>query len=51
MAYAPNPGMSVSAGNRNVNNIPMGPDGREWSHGLCGCLDDFGTCKCPQVDQ
>ncbi|KAF8811653.1 PLAC8-domain-containing protein [Phlegmacium glaucopus] len=36
--------MSVTAGNRNANNVPMGPDGREWSNGLCGCFGDFGTC-------
>ncbi|KAF8157207.1 PLAC8 family-domain-containing protein [Crassisporium funariophilum] len=36
--------MSVAAGNRNVKNLPVGGDGREWSNGLCGCCGDFGTC-------
>ncbi|KIL64764.1 hypothetical protein M378DRAFT_186648 [Amanita muscaria Koide BX008] len=32
-------------GNRNVKNIPFNPSGkREWSHGLCDCFADFGTC-------
>lgn len=32
-------------GNRNAKNLPEGKDGREWSHGLCGCCDEPGTCK------
>ncbi|KAL4255061.1 hypothetical protein AB1N83_013312 [Pleurotus pulmonarius] len=31
-------------GNRNANNLPMDPDGREWSHGLCDWGSDVGTC-------
>ncbi|KAF7430224.1 hypothetical protein PC9H_005926 [Pleurotus ostreatus] len=31
-------------GNRNAKNLPMDSDGREWSHGLCDCCSDVGTC-------
>ncbi|EDR06888.1 uncharacterized protein LACBIDRAFT_236218 [Laccaria bicolor S238N-H82] len=31
-------------GNRNAKNIPVAADGREWSHGLCDCFGDCGTC-------
>ncbi|KAF9041556.1 PLAC8 family-domain-containing protein [Panaeolus papilionaceus] len=37
------PGMSVG-GNRNAKNLPVGPDGREWSNGLFGCFGACGTC-------
>ncbi|KAL1679631.1 PLAC8 family-domain-containing protein [Schizophyllum commune] len=32
-------------GNRNVKNLPIGPDGqRAWSHGMCSaCFGDCGT--------
>ncbi|KAH6908820.1 PLAC8 family-domain-containing protein [Coprinopsis sp. MPI-PUGE-AT-0042] len=40
-------------GNRNAKNLPMGPDGREWSNGLCSCCDTPGTfclaCWCPCI--
>jgi len=32
-------------GNRNAKNMPVDADGREWSHGLCGCFSACGTCK------
>lgn len=32
-------------GNRNAKNLPMGPEGREWSNGLCSCCDTPGTCE------
>ncbi|KAF8977114.1 PLAC8 family-domain-containing protein [Cyathus striatus] len=35
--------MVAPGGNRNAKSIPMGKDGREWSHGLCDCGDDCGT--------
>ncbi|KAF4581729.1 hypothetical protein EYR40_002745 [Pleurotus pulmonarius] len=41
------PGMIVApggGGNRNAKNLPMDADGREWSHGLCDCCADVGTC-------
>ncbi|PPR05319.1 hypothetical protein CVT26_011577, partial [Gymnopilus dilepis] len=38
------PSMTVGGGNRNAKNLPVGPDGREWSEGLCGCFGDTGTC-------
>ncbi|KAF9524337.1 PLAC8-domain-containing protein [Crepidotus variabilis] len=44
MSYQANPGMSVAGGNRNVKNIPIGADGRDWSNGFCGCLSEPGTC-------
>ncbi|KIM38033.1 hypothetical protein M413DRAFT_448072 [Hebeloma cylindrosporum] len=47
MSYTQQPGAQpamVAAGNRNVKNLPVGADGREWSNGLCGCCDDAGTC-------
>ncbi|KAF8157214.1 PLAC8 family-domain-containing protein [Crassisporium funariophilum] len=31
-------------GNRNAKNMPVDADGRDWSHGLCGCCGAFGTC-------
>jgi len=31
-------------GNRNAKNMPVDADGREWSHGLCGCMSACGTC-------
>ncbi|KAL0958500.1 hypothetical protein HGRIS_000642 [Hohenbuehelia grisea] len=42
----PMQGMTVApgGGNRNVKNLPMDGDGREWSHGLCDCCSDAGTC-------
>ncbi|KAF4564008.1 hypothetical protein EYR36_003257 [Pleurotus pulmonarius] len=42
----PMPNMMVvpRGGNRNVNNLPMDPDGRQWSYGLCEWGSDFGTC-------
>jgi hypothetical protein len=42
------PGMSIrgGGGNRNVKNLPMGPNGREWSHGLFSCCDKPSTCQC-----
>ncbi|PPR07497.1 hypothetical protein CVT26_013466 [Gymnopilus dilepis] len=41
----PNPGMTVGGGggNRNVKNLPVGADGREWSEGLLDCFGDCGT--------
>ncbi|KAF8891484.1 PLAC8 family-domain-containing protein [Gymnopilus junonius] len=36
--------MNVGGGNRNAKNLPVSPDGREWSEGLCGCCGDAGTC-------
>ena len=47
MAYTQQPGAQpamVAAGNRNVKNLPVGADGRNWSNGLCGCCGDAGTC-------
>ncbi|KAJ8508710.1 hypothetical protein ONZ45_g9035 [Pleurotus djamor] len=43
----PTVGMSVQpggGGNRNAKNLPMDAEGREWSHGLCDCCSDAGTC-------
>jgi len=37
-------GMMVGGGNRNAKNLPVSGNGREWSHGLCGCMGDCGTC-------
>ncbi|KAI4522512.1 hypothetical protein K525DRAFT_283705 [Schizophyllum commune Loenen D] len=36
-----------AGGNRNIKDIPIGPDGqRAWSHGLCSaCFGDWGTCN------
>ncbi|RDB17453.1 Protein PLANT CADMIUM RESISTANCE 3 [Hypsizygus marmoreus] len=34
----------VQGGNRNVKNLPSDAKGREWSHGLCDCCSDSGTC-------
>jgi hypothetical protein len=31
-------------GNRNAMNMPVDADGREWSHGLFGCMSACGTC-------
>jgi hypothetical protein len=31
-------------GNRNAKNMPVDADGREWSHGLFGCMSACGTC-------
>ncbi|KAF8993641.1 PLAC8 family-domain-containing protein [Cyathus striatus] len=46
-------GMSASSGNRNVKNLPVEGNGREWSNGLFSCCDDSGTCMmacfCPCV--
>lgn len=39
----PIPPMTV-AGNRNVKNVPVGPDGRDWSNGLCNRSGYWGTC-------
>jgi hypothetical protein len=39
--------MTVGGGNRNANNLPVGPNGRPWSYGLCSCCSDSGgatTC-------
>lgn len=41
----PTPMMTVAAGNRNAKNMPVGPDGREWSEGLCDCFGAPGTCE------
>jgi hypothetical protein len=38
------PGMSTG-GNRNSNNLPIGPSGRPWSFDLCDCFGDAGTCE------
>jgi len=38
----PIPPMTV-AGNRNAKNVPVGPDGRDWSHGLCNRSGFWGT--------
>ncbi|KAJ6491132.1 PLAC8-domain-containing protein [Mycena sanguinolenta] len=41
----PTMGMQVGGGNRNAAGKPLDSNGkREWSHGLCGCFEDFGTC-------
>ena len=48
MQPQPMPAMTV-AGNRNVKNLPVGPEGREWSNGLCGCLGAPGTCTSPEL--
>ncbi|KAF8327992.1 hypothetical protein F5887DRAFT_1083449 [Amanita rubescens] len=39
-------GMTVApGGNRNSKNLPYNSSGkREWSHGLCDCFSDCGTC-------
>jgi hypothetical protein len=35
-----------AGGNRNAKNLPIKSDGkRDWSHGLFGCFDSFGTCQ------
>jgi hypothetical protein len=39
-----NPG---GGGNKNVNNLPYGPNGRPWSFGLFDCFSDLATCKSP----
>ena len=39
----PIPAMTV-AGNRNAKNLPVGPDGRDWSYGLCSKSGSWGTC-------
>jgi hypothetical protein len=26
-------------GNRNANHLPVGPNGRPWSYGLCNCFE------------
>jgi len=51
MAYAMNnqqpmavPGMTTAQGNRNVKNLPIEADGREWSNGFFDCFADAGTC-------
>ncbi|EKM76902.1 hypothetical protein AGABI1DRAFT_44341 [Agaricus bisporus var. burnettii JB137-S8] len=36
--------MASAGGNRNAKNQPMGPDGREWSNGICDCCNEPGTC-------
>ncbi|KZT22704.1 PLAC8-domain-containing protein [Neolentinus lepideus HHB14362 ss-1] len=38
-------GMSFSpGGNRNAKSLPYDSNGeREWSNGICGCFDSFGT--------
>ncbi|KAF8893066.1 hypothetical protein BD779DRAFT_1436389, partial [Infundibulicybe gibba] len=28
---------------RNLKNLPVGSDGRDWSYGLCGCFNECGT--------
>jgi len=40
-------GMVVApgGGNRNGKALPVGPDGRDWSHDFCGCFNDCGTCE------
>ena len=38
------PAMTVASGNRNAKNIPVGPEGREWSYGLFDCFATPGTC-------
>ncbi|KAH6908821.1 PLAC8 family-domain-containing protein [Coprinopsis sp. MPI-PUGE-AT-0042] len=46
MSYEAKPQMTVAqggGGNRNVNNVPVGPEGREWSNGLFSCCDTPGT--------
>ncbi|KAG8916290.1 hypothetical protein FRC02_004071 [Tulasnella sp. 418] len=45
----PTPPMQPTAsglgGNRNFLNKPLDQDGnREWSHGLCSCTEQCGTC-------
>ncbi|KAF8635773.1 hypothetical protein AX17_003860 [Amanita inopinata Kibby_2008] len=42
----PTMGMTVApGGNKNSKNLPYNAEGkREWSHGLCDCFDDCGTC-------
>jgi Cys-rich protein (TIGR01571 family) len=47
MQPQPTQAMSVGGtggGNRNVKNLPVQSDGREWSNGLCDCCDEPGTC-------
>ncbi|KAG2003028.1 hypothetical protein CC2G_003661 [Coprinopsis cinerea AmutBmut pab1-1] len=48
MAYQAQPQMVVqqggAGGNRNARNLPVGPDGREWSNGLFSCCNKPGTC-------
>jgi Cys-rich protein (TIGR01571 family) len=34
------------AGHRNVKNLPVGKNGRAWSHSLLGCFGACGTCLC-----
>ncbi|KAF8068036.1 PLAC8 family-domain-containing protein [Lyophyllum atratum] len=34
----------ATGGNRNVKNLPMEKDGREWSNGLFDCCNDGTTC-------
>lgn len=43
----PTGGMVVApggGGNRNAMNMPVDADGRDWSHGKCGCMSDCSTC-------
>jgi hypothetical protein len=37
--------MVVAGGNRNVNNMPEGPNGRPWSFKLLDYGGDMGTCE------
>jgi hypothetical protein len=39
----PIPAMTV-AGNRNAKNVPVGPEGRDWSNGLLNRSGFWGTC-------
>lgn len=44
------PAMTIGGGgNRNAKNLPMGPEGREWSNGLCDCCNEPGTCQSNSV--
>ncbi|KAJ7933158.1 PLAC8-domain-containing protein [Mycena leptocephala] len=41
----PTGGMQVGGGNRNAAGKPLDSNSkREWSYGLCGCIDECGTC-------
>ncbi|KAF8808549.1 hypothetical protein BYT27DRAFT_7096379 [Phlegmacium glaucopus] len=35
--------VSITASNRNMKNLPMGPNGREWSNDLSSCCGDCST--------